>query len=760
MSLNDIGNAGIRSKIESDIPDQVTPKMDPDTFEFWFIDKKGKTVIIPEEEYNRQQIELAQGRIPVPSAGFPRLSGRMSQEKIPAGPNPPPTNPEPDPNNPPVPTDEEIADAEEIANSPEKLAQWKTEELEVVRKLREQGRIDPRRLDDIQTKLNDIEPGKARDVASVRLHLDEIPGARRQLRRKAEKTPTDKLAAEEKRGEKTRLLQRNEELTRRFEKQGTRMVSRIKAARTNEDLAALREEIEESLRDNAGTGTQRPRDTDQELPADLSGLDPKKFKDHTLPIGDPGGFGTPWETFYTHPDAPRNPDGTLKRFSKEEVARLTQPSGGGVSGGSTNERGSVLQDPSIGKEKEFDWRNPDKHRYVGVELKGVREIMANERDKNLFGETFITSLNNPDAKNILLRYNNNTPKEGDMTFLTAAAKEFSLRVKYAQEAAALMKDKDVELLARRDPHFENLLGHEGWGKEGLARATEIVHASIYYKAMQSPGGAEKLVNSLNQLGSDRNTFRFNRLENGWRNLSERSGIPYRDVEKAFDMGSPENWAHSRDTRERRHATKLFLEKRIHEKAGKFRKAIDWLSEMKIGWKETKVRVPSLGSSRALAIRLMAEADRLNYHRGPTAWVRERIDENLTYITEYLGPAIRKPEVRSLMAKEALTNQNQKLPGRGGPQTFAETQQLSRDRYSQGSIEGRIRALTQQADWPRGNSPVDIDTQNSMLSNMYESEKREQAGEGLFAWLIRMWLGDNWGKAANSALGRTVNFSHA
>ncbi|MBI2610852.1 hypothetical protein HYW60_02875 [Candidatus Kaiserbacteria bacterium] len=401
----------------------------------------------------------------------------------------------------------------------------------------------------------------------------------------------------------------------------------------------------------------------------------------------------------------------------------------------------------------FDWRKVDQLRYEGVPLKGVREILADKRDSQLFNEYFLTSLRPPEVRGGLeglkLRYAEERPEPEDMKFMGAAADEFSYRLHLAEQKK--LEVADVELLARRgDSFFATLVKHEGYGQEGLKRATEIANSAILYNAMTKPDGAQKFLADLQSLSRNRDSSRYKESEARRQEIGKSVGVSVRDYEKVFRL----------DTEANRRASKDYLEKKIHEQAGKFRRMLDWMDSdnPEIGRKFVRLPGSLPGSSRWAAERAVQKAELAGkdytYHLSLSNALKT-IDTNLKDIATYLGPAINKPEVRTLIAREALTNQNQRLASEGGPESFEQVQQLSRGACSQQSIEQRIRERMRERDWPKGNTPDDIAAQNSIVRDMARAERHEYAGGGFFAWLFGMLFGQNWNKAANGALGRPI-----
>lgn len=427
----------------------------------------------------------------------------------------------------------------------------------------------------------------------------------------------------------------------------------------------------------------------------------------------------------------------------------------------------------------FNWREADARRYVGLTPKSVREIMASPQDSNLFGK-LLKNIDEQLSGGVLLRLMDGTTTQADMSFLNAAAKEYAYRQKVVEEVKEKVP-QEMEVLARWNPNLGNLVG-----VEGLPRATEMVKNMVAHMAMgRDPEQGDNFANveSMNewfkQLSRDRQTHRARSEEKRVRALCQKIGISPLDYNAVFKKKSGVLY---RDESIRdRAATADQLTRMFHERAGKFRRAMDFLQtsyppsvrrprEGRIGRFLDRIQTsPDVGSgialpgsSRYAAQRALQTADMIEksftYHMALSNAV-ERIDVNLNNIASYLGTTVDNDELLNLVAREVSSNQNQTLASEGGPQTFGQTQQMVRDRYEQGSIETRIRQRMQQNDWPQGNTPDTLAAQDSIIRGMRDTEQREQRGGGLWAWIFRMLFERNWDNAARTTLNRQVNFGH-
>lgn len=385
-----------------------------------------------------------------------------------------------------------------------------------------------------------------------------------------------------------------------------------------------------------------------------------------------------------------------------------------------------------------DWRNLDGRRYAGLTIKPIQDMLANERDAQFFGEV-LRAINPDFAAGVLDRYNNGTASREDMDFMTYGAHEYALRLKFAEEASGLMNKNIVELLSRRNKDVLNLITHVGED-----RATGMVKKAIFHMSMKDPDAVGQMKDMLVQLTRDRDTHRYKETERRVNALCMRVGIKPKDYDSVFDLSSRTSRRESRE----------YLTKRFHESAGKFRRAIDWLQTNPNV--STKFTIALPGSSRFAANRAMRMADFNNtdhtYHM-PLSNATRRIEESLEGIARFIGPTVSDPDMRQLIVQEALTNESQTPVVERGPKTFKQMQQLHRERFSQASIETRIREHI--ADDPRWESRSPSE-QDSILRNMARTEKREQAGGSFWAWLFSILLDKSWDKATTNVIGRPIH----
>lgn len=366
-----------------------------------------------------------------------------------------------------------------------------------------------------------------------------------------------------------------------------------------------------------------------------------------------------------------------------------------------------------------DWRIDDKE-YIGVKVKRIQDILANEREQNDFG--LILKAINPEKGDVLLRYKQGTATPDDTDFMTLGAHEYSKWSQKAEEINKELKSEDVELFARRNSDMRNLNTHLKAGGE-----LEYVKRLVMYKAMTDRAGMQDIDYAFKDLRRARGTARFKRSERNRVELAKRVGIDPNDYGPMFDLKNPEHRAE----------TELRLANHIHEQAGGFRRALDW-AEKFTGMSRTGVlAIP--GSSRNKAILAVMEANRITpnqkYLTSPTSWVLDTVDQSLHTIASHLGELAGNEAVRSAVQRETVTNQKSSFESEQGPRSFAQVQSLEKqERFSGATIKQRYETFMNTDEYRNAPTP-EVGEQR-----FRQKELREARGEGWFAWLWRMIVG--------------------
>lgn len=370
-------------------------------------------------------------------------------------------------------------------------------------------------------------------------------------------------------------------------------------------------------------------------------------------------------------------------------------------------------------------RNP--REYLGIEPKTIDEILADKRDALGFGETFKHM--HPGAEELLLRYAAHTQSQDDMTIMNNAAREYAYRLKLFEDVTTRLKPEEIELLSRRERSqvLSDLMAHRK-----APRAQEMVHNAVFHLAMEKPELVQKMRASFNELDRLRAKRDYKTLQKGIWSLAERNHVKVSELNTLINTGSLQGREESRE----------HLEQRIHESAGRFRRAMDWTRN-----KFDAKRMPF--SSRNLARKMVSQAEEL---KGLP--IRGEIDSTLRDIVSHLDAALTNPEWRELIAKETLTNKNATLAREGGPGTFEETQQAMANAENkpaaiEQSVRRRIAANPNFASWNRAQ-------QDDWLRNdVKQEEMKKQRGAGFWAWLASVLFSQNVDKGINAAAGHSV-----
>ncbi len=370
--------------------------------------------------------------------------------------------------------------------------------------------------------------------------------------------------------------------------------------------------------------------------------------------------------------------------------------------------------------------------YIGVEIKKTQDILHNESDSQFFGE--ILSRINPHGAEAILRYKNGQPTKDDTDMIVFATHEYSKWMGEAEKIAKKITPQDVELFARRNSDMRNLVT-----QVSDERGVEIIKNRIRHYAMNNQAGFRQMATSFKSLGERRDTGRYKRWDEKVNAQCEQLGIKPRDYEAIFDLSDAG-----------REATHVRLAEHIHDRAGKFRKAIDWIEQIK--------HVPRIpGSSLSKAVWERRRADRITPQKSalsPRSWVLDTVKENLNDITGHLSSTVATDEMRSILAEEVRTKQKLAPSIEQGPKSFAAVQTLEgRNEFTEGGLERKMRARTAEPDWAGKSVPE----QDRIISDMARETEREAigGGGGFFAWLFSIILGKRMQSAADKAVGRKV-----
>jgi hypothetical protein len=284
-------------------------------------------------------------------------------------------------------------------------------------------------------------------------------------------------------------------------------------------------------------------------------------------------------------------------------------------------------------------------------------------------------------------------------------------------------------------------------KEG--REAEYLKNVIMQTALRDPAALEDVERAFKDLNRARDTFRFKNAQENIAALCKRVGIDKSDYGAMFDLKNP---AHRAETESR-------LANHVHEQAGGFRRAVDWAEKLPLIRKLTPGGFVIPGSSRDSAIRAVMEANRITPNMrsnlSPTSWVLDTVDKSLHSIGNHLEGTVGSQEVRDMLTQEAMTNQPSKFENERGPRTFEQVQGLEREqRNTVPKMKDRITQFMEtDPEYRNAQNPIE---QDRALSRLKQSEMKESAGTGFFAWLWSIVFTSNFNKAATQATNRSVN----
>lgn len=371
--------------------------------------------------------------------------------------------------------------------------------------------------------------------------------------------------------------------------------------------------------------------------------------------------------------------------------------------------------------------------YVGVEIKTVQEILADETHAQYFGELLHALA--PGAHEVLQRYYHDTPTEEDMNLMTYAAHEYSKRNQQWEKLCAKLTQTDVDNFMRRNNMMQNVVRHVG-GNRGL----EVLKHTLRFTAMRDYDAFSAIDTSTANVHAFRDSFQGVIMDKRLQALSDTIGIKREEFEDVVDLSSPEG----------REASLRDLEKRFHAKAGAGRKAMDWITG--------KTGVTIGGSSRSKAYRVLDDAEYAMKGRfGFTKKNLKAADANLNTIGKNLSSAVGAEEIREQIAQETLRNEKRVSGAEAGPKSFAE----AKEKIEAQTVEKIQEVITAKVEERKKTDPRwesgGVSYQNSVLSDIKKEEKKKlKAGTGFWAWLLGADFASKFNKAATKATGRDAH----
>ncbi len=389
-----------------------------------------------------------------------------------------------------------------------------------------------------------------------------------------------------------------------------------------------------------------------------------------------GGFGTPRRFFYVHPDAPRNPDGSQRRFTEEEYQELIRQAGE-----------SSPDEPTVGRlhrgEAPRDPFEINKRDYVNIRVKSLREIAGNENDQKYFGE-FMANLIPGESAGLFARaMQDGSLTEQERKIIFYAQHEYSKRLSLFEKMSPTITGKSVEQAMKRYPALEAAVRLNDSTGNNFAITTQVWKEELLHIAMRKDAADFNEVYAAQmKLSELHETRRFKNWDGDVTTLCKRAGVNSRDYDALFNLGS---W---KDRRETRKWLKLNLQKDLKGFA--------------------KV-TGALGLTTFKLHRMMKEADRLgrketdeHWISSPTSWTLRKINTEEGTLARVMALTIGEPEKLRALTKAAMRNEEMQLERDAGPRTAqgmnAEYASAARGELSQAELQRLFNAARKPAGW--------------------------------------------------------------
>ncbi|HWP61552.1 MAG TPA: hypothetical protein VN495_03040 [Candidatus Paceibacterota bacterium] len=436
----------------------------------------------------------------------------------------------------------------------------------------------------------------------------------------------------------------------------------------------------------------------------------------------------------------------------EEPPRGTAtPEGGGGRRGP--QPGDVMEGQGGGKEKatpKVSWEI-DERRYVGVPIQKLETILGNSFDQKYFRK-MVESIGpgSIDKEAMLARFASRSTTAEDRAFLDYASREYSRAMHRAKEAAPDIANPDtLALLAKHHPEMHRLEQFLE-GPHAEERAKDV----LYMMAATDRAALDGLVDAVKDLKETRNTRRYKTWDKKIGAQAERLGFSRVDYGRAMQLGGDENEA----------KTKEWLEKHIHDRAGKARRAMDLITGGKLHVWGTSKHLAEKELTKALEITpqwgvtaenpnilkraIAGVSNTLNRPLNPRTRMLDRLDGSLHAIATYMGDTLESSDIIHAVTQDALEHRRTPTALDAGPTSFTEMQTAERGQET--TFAQRIRKEI-----------VEKDPEWKTRSREYRQEQIDQLGErvvqeqkargGLFAWIVNLLIGKNWKKASEQFL---------
>lgn len=354
--------------------------------------------------------------------------------------------------------------------------------------------------------------------------------------------------------------------------------------------------------------------------------------------------------------------------------------------------------------------------YADIIPKSIPEIRSNPEHAQLFGD-LLTALN--PTESIWEKVAAEQPLDDrQRKFLDYAQHEFTRQLAHAEEAVKYLKPETMKALyAQNDSlrQFTNVTGQEP--------SADAFKAYLKTLAMRDKGSFEKFYKAQKSLGDLESTRRAAKSEKEINAICERMGIPRQNYGTLFGGSGS--------------AVRAKVTERIHERAGKARKGLDWL--------EKTLHVPIVGSSRSAALMNIREAGSAAPTkfdlRDPRSWVTSKINDMRNDVASVMADAVANPEFRQIAERLAFTGQKSQEVTATGPKNAAEAQSAASD-ISQEALQtfyDRHKASARTIDgrgWDKMTQEERIDSRDNKFNPPEVQKIIESKGTGFWASMGR------------------------
>lgn len=481
----------------------------------------------------------------------------------------------------------------------------------------------------------------------------------------------------------------------------------------------------------------------------IARLDPKGFAIMELHADNyKGGPGQGTENLYFHPDAPGN------GFTETEVNRRRNApppppekppvpptpddeggDGGGNDGGDNPPGGGddvASADRVVGVENEEDkpdWSTKGKE-FLGIKPKPIREILADPTDELYFG-ILIGSYKG--ASLIKEKSLSGEPlSSGEKEILEYARYEYARRMARIETIREFIKTSDLEIVARRDPAFAQVLGFNG-----PERTAEIFKRQIPHVCMKRVEVLDRLYNTCVNLKELRDAPKYKKWERDVQVLAREAGVGVEDFDRMYNTTDAETRRASQDA----------LAEKFRSSYSPFKRIVDRVYPF----------------SQRKAGKLMRKAVKVNdklvrSYASPQSRAVSRVEEELSSLTEMLNYTVtRNPEISLMLEHEAFQNKNLQPGSESGPHTYTEAKAES-ERAPQSAdevINEHVHGFKSKDGYDWDHTPI-VERQESMRGLSNDLKRKENAsGQGWFARALAAIFRSFFGTKSQEAINRPV-----